>query len=197
MFPAAVDCHHDCPCLAQLASLHANAALAGKVYIILFQDVIATFFGCFRVGGVLVTAFTLSSYMILSNHEDFQTPEHSLFKIVTMLAGEFNYQEFFYKPLPPEGFGSDWDQWYESPPFPLITYILFSVFFFAGPMITMNVFVGLIVDASSRHFVEIADLHMMSMRLNFILEAERKTWITYPLRNFSFESKFEIEKHRK
>ena len=115
-------------------------------YIILFQDVIATFFGCFMVGGVLVTAFTLSFYMILSNHEDFQTPEHSLFKIMTMLAGEFNYQEFFYKPLPPEGFGSDWDQWYESPPFPMITYILFCVFFFAGPMITMNVFVGLIVD---------------------------------------------------
>ena len=160
-------------------------------YIILFQAVIMTFVGCFIVGFVIVAAFTGGFYMILSHKEDFQSWLHSLFKTVTMLAGEFNYgDDIFYKELPPEGFGSeDWDKGYESPPFPFLTYVIFLVYFFLGPIVALNVLVGLIVDASSQNFVEIADLRMMSMRLHYILAAERGR-TKYLLKRFLPKSPF-------
>ena len=40
-------------------------------------------------------------------------------------------------------------------------------------IVALNVLVGLIVDATPRNFVEMADLRMMSMRLGYILDNER------------------------
>ena len=96
-----------------------------------------------------------------------------MMKTVIMLSGEFDYGEIFFKEIPPEGFSERWDLGHEHVPFPFVTYLLFLVFFFMGAIVALNVLVGLIVEATSRNFVEKADLRMMSMRLHYILSAER------------------------
>ena len=142
-------------------------------YIILFQGVIRTFSGVFFVGVPLVFAFACSFFMLLYNRDNFQTLNDSMMKTWIMLSGEFNYEDIFFKENPPRGFSEDWDMGYEHVPFPIATYTLFIVFYFLASMVALNVLVGLIVDATFRNFVEMADLRMMSMRLYYMLGVER------------------------
>ena len=89
-----------------------------------------------------------------------------------MIAGEIDYSEIFFKDKPPLGWAGDWDQDWESVPFPFITYAMFLVFFFFVSIVALNVLVGLTVD-DIRNFLENADLRKLTMRLKFILAMER------------------------
>ena len=89
-----------------------------------------------------------------------------------MTAGEIDYSEIFFKDNPPLGFAKEWDQDWESVPFPFITYGMFLVFFFFVSIVALNVLVGLTVD-DIRNFLENADLRKLTMRLKFILAMER------------------------
>ena len=89
-----------------------------------------------------------------------------------MISGEIDYSEIFFKDNPPLAFGDEWDQDWESVPFPFITYGLFLVFFFFVSIVALNVLVGLTVD-DIRNFLENADLRKLTMRLKFILAMER------------------------
>ena len=92
--------------------------------------------------------------------------------LMLMISGEIDYSEIFFKDNPPLDFGDEWDQDWESVPFPFITYGLFLVFFFFVSIVALNVLVGLTVD-DIRNFLENADLRKLTMRLKFILAMER------------------------
>ena len=165
--------------------------VVGK-YIILFQDVLLTFMAVFVVVFILVMAFAAGFYMLLSNRENFDFMGDSLLKTMIMMSGEFEYGEIFFKELPPEGWGNDYDTGHEKVPFPFLTYTLFTAFFFLVSIVALNVLVGLTVD-DIRKFLQDADLRKLSMRLRYILAMER--W-----RQWTGEKKktrlLQIKKHR-
>ena len=97
--------------------------------------------------------------------------KESLF-LMLMISGEIDYSEIFFKDNPPLDFVDEWDQDWESVPFPFITYGLFLVFFFFVSIVALNVLVGLTVD-DIRNFLANADLRKLSMRLEFIRQMEQ------------------------
>ena len=161
-------------------------------YVILFQDVVYTFFAVSIVFVIMIVGFAFSFHMLLSNRQEFQTPYDATLKTFMMMSGisehayhhfllnpqrfyfsgEIEYSEIFFKDNPPEGFGKDWDKDWESVPFPFVTYGMFLVFFFFVSIVAINVLVGLTVD-DIRNFLQNADLRKLTMRLKFILAMER------------------------
>ena len=76
--------------------------IVGK-YIILFQKVVVTFLKISTVFFVLLTAFALGFYVLLSNKDNFTTPQDAMFKTMIMMTGEFDFGDIFFKEKPPEG----------------------------------------------------------------------------------------------
>merc|ERR1719237_1011502 len=141
-------------------------------YVILFQDVIFTFFAVSIVFVIMIIGFAFSFHLLLSNRQEFQSPYDAMLKTFMMMSGEIDYSEIFFKDNPPLGWADKWDQDWESVPFPFITYGMFLVFFFFVSIVALNVLVGLAVD-DIRNFLENAELRKLTMRLKFILAMER------------------------
>merc|ERR1712037_567347 len=133
---------------------------------------IFTFCGIGVVFVIMVTGFAFSFHLLLSNRQEFQSPYDAMLKTFMMMSGEIDYSEIFFKDKPPLGWADEWDQDWESVPFPVITYGMFLVFFFFVSIVALNVLVGLTVD-DIRNFLENADLRKLTMRLKFILAMER------------------------
>merc|ERR1712037_582203 len=133
---------------------------------------IFTFCGIGVVFVIMVTGFAFSFHLLLSNRQEFQSPYDAMLKTFMMMSGEIDYSEIFFKDKPPLGWADEWDQDWESVPFPFITYGMFLVFFFFVSIVALNVLVGLTVD-DIRNFLENADLRKLTMRLKFILAMER------------------------
>ena len=108
-----------------------------------------------------------------------------------MTSGEIDYSEIFFKDKPPLGWAENWDQDWESVPFPFITYSMFLVFFFFVSIVALNVLVGLTVD-DIRNFLDNADLRKLAMRLKFVLVIERVN-----LKNYNVLTSERIEKPSK
>ena len=136
-------------------------------YVILFQDVLITFLAISSVFIILLTAFGLGFYTLLSNQTKFSHPGHSMLKTMMMMSGETEYGEIFFKKSPTKG-----PSFESYIPFPLLTYSMFVIFFLLVSILGINVLVGLTVD-DIRNFLQNADLRKLSMRLKFILESER------------------------
>ena len=140
-------------------------------FVILFTDVVATFFAVSYVFIILLMAFSLGFHTLLSNRKYFKHPKDALLKTMIMMSGEIEYGEIFFKENNPKSF-EEWEQGHETVPFPFLTYSLFVVFFVMLSIVALNVLVGLTVD-DIRNFLEDADLRKLSMRLKFVLEMER------------------------
>ena len=167
--------------------------VVGK-YIILFQDVLLTFLAVFTVVFILVLAFAAGFYLLLSNRENFDRMGDSLLKTTLMMSGEFDYGEIFFKENPPLGFDDEWDKGHEYVPFPFLTYTLFIVFFFLVSIVALNVLVGLTVD-DIRNYLENADRLKLSMRLKYILAAERGSLNSFMKRSRWFGLSDDNETH--
>ena len=146
-------------------------------YVILFQDVIFTFFAVLIVFLVLVIGFAFSFHILLSERQEFEAPADALLKTMIMMSGEIEYADIFFKDKPPKAWGEKWDQGWETVPFPFMTYSMFIIFFFSVAIVALNVLVGLTVD-DIRNFLQNADLRKLTMRLKFILQMERHTHTT-------------------
>ena len=152
--------------------LHMRLLYGIGKYVILFQDVIITFFAVSIVFIILITGFAFSFHILLSERQEFMTPADAMLKTLIMMSGEIEYGDIFFKDNPPEGFGPLWDQDWEKVPFPFMTYSMFVIFFFSVSIVALNVLVGLTVD-DIRNFLDNADLRKLTMRLKFILQMER------------------------
>ena len=152
--------------------LHMRLLYGIGKYVILFQDVIFTFFAVCIVFTILVVGFAFSFHILLLERQEFEGPGDAMLKTLIMMSGEIEYGEIFFKDKPPLGFGQDWDQDWEKVPFPFVTYAMFIIFFFSVSLVALNVLVGLTVD-DIRNFLENADLRKLTMRLKFILQMER------------------------
>ena len=141
-------------------------------YVILFQDVIFTFFAVSIVFIIMIIGFAFSFHILLSERQEFMSPADAMLKTLIMMSGEIEYGEIFFKDKPPKGFGDKWDQNWEKVPFPFMTYSMFIIFFFSVSIVALNVLVGLTVD-DIRNFLNNADLRKLTMRLKFILQMER------------------------
>ena len=142
-------------------------------YVILFQEILVSFFTVFLIILILLIGFGLSFHMLLSHRDNFAEPEDALLKTMMMMSGEIEYGEMFFKDKPPLGWDQDWDQGPEHVPFPVVTYTIFIAFFFLVCLVALNVFVGLAVD-DTRKFLEKAQIRKLTMRLKFILELENQ-----------------------
>ena len=141
-------------------------------YIILFQDVLTSFVSVAMVFTIQLVAFALGFHILLSNNDNFGTPQDALLKTLIMWSGEFDFADIFFEDIPPDGFGPLWDTGHETVPFPGLTYSMFVIFFLALSIVAINVLVGLTVD-DIRNFLENADLRKLKMILKYILQMER------------------------
>ena len=141
-------------------------------HIILFQDVLTTILSVVLVFAIQLIAFFFGFHIVFSNNDNFSTPQDALLKNMIMWSGEFDYTDIFFKDLPPQGFGEDWDTGHQSVPFPGLTYIIFVYFFLGLSLVALNVLVGLTVD-DIRNFLKNADLRKLKMILKYILQIER------------------------
>ena len=140
-------------------------------HIILFQDVLTTILSVVLVFAIQLIAFFFGFHIVFSNNDNFSTPQDALLKNMIMWSGEFDYTDIFFKDLPPQGFGEDWDTGHQSVPFPGLTYIIFVYFFLGLSLVALNVLVGLTVD-DIWNFLENAVLHKLKMILKYILQIE-------------------------
>ena len=145
--------------------------IVGK-YIILFQKVVVTFMKISTVFFVLLTAFALGFFVLLSNKDNFTTPQDAMFKTMIMMAGEFDFGDIFFQDIPPEGWGDQWDRGPQPIPFPGLTYTMFVIFFLLLSTVALNVLVGLTVDGIP-NFLQHADLQTLTLLLKIVLEREK------------------------
>ena len=141
-------------------------------YILLFQDVIRSFLKVFFVVFIFVMAFASGFHMLLSHREGFEFLGDSVLKTIVMMSGEMEYGEIFFKEIPPEGFGENWDQGHEHVPFPFFTYGIFISFFFLVSIVALNVMLGLAVDDIQKSLKR-ANFQRLKMRLIYILEKDQ------------------------
>ena len=97
-------------------------------YIIFFNDALTTFMTVILVFVIQLIAFALGFHLLLSNNDNFSTPQHALLKTMIIWSGEFDYTDILSKDLPPNGFGEGWDIGHETAPFPGLTYTMFIFF---------------------------------------------------------------------
>ena len=142
------------------------------IFTILFQEVLKTFVQIIPVFFVFLTAFALGFYVLLSNKDNFATPEDAMFKTMVMMAGELDSKEIFFKDIPPEGWGDQWDLGPQEVPFSGPTYSIFVIFFLLLSIVALNVLVGLIVDGIP-NFLQNADVRMLSLLVRIVIEREK------------------------
>ena len=150
-------------------------------YIIVFQQALVTCLKFITISFIFLVAFGLGFSVLLSNKDKFDTPAHSLFKTMTMMAGEFDFGDIFFEDKPPEGWGDKWDRGPKEIPFPFYTYTIFIFFFLFASIVGLNVLIGLTVNGIPK-FMENADLQRLTLLVRTVLEYDLEQSNNYYLK---------------
>ncbi|KAL4233751.1 hypothetical protein ACF0H5_008431 [Mactra antiquata] len=127
------------------------------IYVVMFKDILWTFFQFFIVFMLFIIAFALAFFALLQNQDSFSTVWQSLIKTSVMMIGEFEY----------DGIYTDGVVHYQ-----VLAYILFCVFMVVMSIIIMNLLVGLAVD-NIKEVQEQAELTRKAMQVELALDVER------------------------
>lgn len=127
------------------------------IYVVMFKDILWTFFQFFIVFMLFIIAFALAFFSLLQNNDSFDTVWQSLIKTTVMMIGEFEYDSIY----------TDGTVYYE-----VLGYILFCVFMVVMSIIIMNLLVGLAVD-NIKEVQDKAELTRKAMQVELALDVER------------------------
>jgi len=133
------------------------------IYVVMFADILVTFFNFFLVFFLFIVAFGMGFYTLLQNQDEFSTVVYSMIKTGVMMIGEFEYTSIF--------FGEDGTAYKPEGSWQAVTMIFFVVFAVVMSIITMNLLVGLAVD-DIKAVQDTAVLQRMAMQVELALQVQ-------------------------
>ncbi|CAI2350815.1 unnamed protein product [Caenorhabditis sp. 36 PRJEB53466] len=135
------------------------------IFVVMFVDIVKTFFRFFPVFVLFIIAFSSSFYVILQNRPEFSTIFLAPLKTTVMMIGEFEFAGIFHgdETLHTEKmFGSA---------HATVAYLLFFFFCIIMTILLMNLLVGLAVD-DIKGVQEKAELRRLAMQVDLVLQIE-------------------------
>ncbi|XP_045509568.1 transient receptor potential cation channel subfamily A member 1 [Colias croceus] len=144
------------------------------IYVVMFLEILQTLIKVLMVFSILIIAFGLSFYVLLSkvglaltgNHLSFGSIPMSLLRTFAMMLGEIDFVGTYVQP------------YYKSEsevflPYPLMTFVILGLFMVLMPILLMNLLIGLAVgdiESVRRN----AQLKRLAMQVVLHTELERK-----------------------
>ncbi|XP_039436937.1 transient receptor potential cation channel subfamily A member 1-like isoform X2 [Culex pipiens pallens] len=139
------------------------------LYVVMFLEILQTLIKVLTVFSILIIAFGLSFYILLSkikshqaNHQSFSSIPMSLVRTFSMMLGEMDFLGTYVQP------------YYSSElPYPIPSFIILSLFMILMPILLMNLLIGLAVgdiESVRRN----AQLKRLAMQVVLHTELERK-----------------------
>ncbi|KAJ2954172.1 hypothetical protein O0L34_g2404 [Tuta absoluta] len=139
------------------------------IYVVMFLEILQTLIKVLMVFCILIIAFGLAFYVLLSkgNHVSFGSIPMSLLRTFAMMLGEIDFVGTYVQPF----YNSDNSD--VILPFPMPTFFTLSIFMVLMPILLMNLLIGLAVGdiASVRRN---AQLKRLAMQVVLHTELERK-----------------------
>ncbi|XP_059479839.1 transient receptor potential cation channel subfamily A member 1 [Neocloeon triangulifer] len=139
------------------------------IYVVMFLEILQTLIKVLFVFSILIIAFGLSLYILLSrgNHQAFETVPMSLMRTFAMMLGEIDFLNTYVHSYNQKG---DSDR---TLPFPAVTFVILGIFMVFMPILLMNLLIGLAVgdiESVRRN----AQLKRLAMQVILHSELERK-----------------------
>ena len=135
------------------------------IYVIMFTDILKTFFQFSIVLIIFLVAFGLGFHILLGSQEPFFTVGQSIIKTTIMMVGEIDFNNIFH--------GKDFQRIdYNA------TIILFVGFLILVSILVVNLLVGLAVD-NIKGVLEHATLKKIAMQVELVLDVERLVFTSY------------------
>ncbi|EEB19608.1 conserved hypothetical protein [Pediculus humanus corporis] len=147
------------------------------IYIVMFLEILQTLIKVLLVFSILIIAFGLAFYILLSggSHLSFSTVPMSLMRTFAMMLGEIDFlgtyvQPFFRKPEDSDDVSEDK---IKTLPYPFPAFFILGIFMVLMPILLMNLLIGLAVgdiESVRRN----AQLKRLAMQVVLHTELERK-----------------------
>ncbi|XP_063219628.1 transient receptor potential cation channel subfamily A member 1 isoform X1 [Bacillus rossius redtenbacheri] len=148
------------------------------IYVVMFLEILQTLIKVLLVFSILIIAFGLAFYILLSrgNHVSFSSVPMSLMRTFAMMLGEIDFlgtyvQPYFQTRDDDSRAGEDYDG--KLLPYPLPSFLILGLFMVLMPILLMNLLIGLAVgdiESVRRN----AQLKRLAMQVVLHTELERK-----------------------
>ncbi|KAG5888861.1 hypothetical protein JTB14_031419 [Gonioctena quinquepunctata] len=140
------------------------------IYVVMFLEILQTLIKVLMVFSILIIAFGLAFYILLSRgeHLSFKTIPMSLIRTFSMMLGEIDFLGTYVKPYYMTNDGER-----SFLPFPLPAFLVLGLFMVLMPILLMNLLIGLAVgdiESVRRN----AQLKRLAMQVVLHTELERK-----------------------
>uniref|UniRef100_A0A1I7U7E2 ANK_REP_REGION domain-containing protein n=1 Tax=Caenorhabditis tropicalis TaxID=1561998 RepID=A0A1I7U7E2_9PELO len=135
------------------------------IFVVMFVDIVKTFFRFFPVFVLFIIAFSSSFYVILQNRTEFSSIFMSPLKTTVMMIGEFEFAGIFH------GDETAHNEKMFGPAHNAVAYALFFAFCIIMTILLMNLLVGLAVD-DIKGVQEKAELRRLAMQVDLVLQIE-------------------------
>ncbi|OAF65659.1 hypothetical protein A3Q56_06628, partial [Intoshia linei] len=177
-----------CPALALLLTwvellLFMRKLAKFGIYIVMFTEILETFFEFFPIFSIAIIAFSVTFYVLLSNVAGFTTIWLSLVRVLVLLIGEFDFTSMFYDEVNPI-----------RKEHVTTSYIIFVIFVITMTILLSNLLVGLAVD-DIKAVQEQANLKRLSMQIDLTMDVENFLHVNF--RRYFIKSKFPIYPHKR
>ncbi|XP_050517339.1 transient receptor potential cation channel subfamily A member 1 isoform X1 [Diabrotica virgifera virgifera] len=141
------------------------------IYVVMFLEILQTLIKVLMVFSILIIAFGLAFYILLSRgeHLSFKTIPMSLVRTFSMMLGEIDFLGTYVKPYYLTNDGQD----RSFLPFPIPAFMILGLFMVLMPILLMNLLIGLAVgdiESVRRN----AQLKRLAMQVVLHTELERK-----------------------
>nr|WMY99264.1 transient receptor potential A1 [Bemisia tabaci] len=139
------------------------------IYVVMFLEILQTLIKVLLVFSILIAAFGLAFFILLSRgeHLSFSTVPISLMRTFAMMLGEIDFLGTYVQPF----FLPDVER--RSIPFPIPAFLILGIFMILMPILLMNLLIGLAVgdiESVRRN----AQLKRLAMQVVLHTELERK-----------------------
>lgn len=135
------------------------------IFVVMFVDIVKTFFRFFPVFVLFIIAFSSSFYVILQNRPEFSTIFVSPIKTTVMMIGEFEFTGIFH------GDENSHSEKMFGEAHNAVASVLFFCFCLIMTILLMNLLVGLAVD-DIKGVQDKAELKRLAMQVDLVLQIE-------------------------
>ncbi|CAB3409070.1 unnamed protein product [Caenorhabditis bovis] len=148
------------------------------IYVVMFVDIVKTFFRFFPVFVLFIIAFSTSFYVILQNRPEFSTIFLAPLKTTVMMIGEFEFTGIFF------GDNSLHEEKMFGTAHATVAYVIFFFFSIIMTILLMNLLVGLAVD-DIKGVQEKAELKRLAMQVDLCLQIEASAYLLRRRRRYA------------
>lgn len=135
------------------------------IFVVMFVDIVKTFFRFFPVFVLFIIAFSSSFYVLFQNRTEFSSVFMAPLKTTVMMIGEFEFAGIFH------GDDASHTERMFGPSHTAVAYALFFSFCIIMTILLMNLLVGLAVD-DIKGVQEKAELRRLAMQVDLVLQIE-------------------------